>query len=147
MIAFMTRLALISLLPCVLLADEPKFDFSDALRKGLFAEESTRDLKSATQHYQSILDAYGRQRQYAGTALYRLAEIKRMQGDKETAAKLYQRVLTEFADDETLAKLSRENLSALGVPMAVTQSNAPPAEDSETREIARLRTLLASGPT
>ena len=141
----MKILALALLLPCVLLAAEPPLDLSEALRKGLFAEEATRDLKAATQHYQAIIDAYGTQRKYAGTALFRLAEIKRKEGDKDAAAKLYQRVVAEFADDETLAKLSRENLKAMGAEIAGAPSAAEVA-DEEAKEIARLTALFASSP-
>ena len=141
----MKILALALLLPCILLAAEPPLDLSEALRKGLFAEEATRDLKAATQHYQAIIDAYGTQRKYAGTALFRLAEIKRKEGDTDAAAKLYQRVVAEFADDETLAKLSRENLKAMGAEIAGAPSAAEVA-DEEAKEIARLTALFASSP-
>lgn len=141
----MKRFALALLLPCLVVADEPSLDLSEALRKGLFAEEATRDLKTAAEHYQAIIDAYGKQRRYAGTALYRLAEIKRKQGDKDAAAKLYQRVVVEFPDDETLAKLSRENLTTLGVEIAGTP-NAPNVVDEEAKEIARLTALFESSP-
>ena len=141
----MKRFALALLLPCLVVADDPSLDLSEALRKGLFAEEATRDLKTAAEHYQAIIDAYGKERQYAGTALYRLAEIKRKQGDRDAAAKLYQRVVVEFPDDETLAKLSRENLTTLGVDIAGTP-NAPTVVDEEAKEIARLTALFESSP-
>lgn len=141
----MKILALALFLPCVLLAAEPPLDLSEALRKGLFAEEATRDLKAATQHYQAIIDAYGTQRKYAGTALFRLAEIKRKEGDKDAAAKLYQQVVVEFADDQTLASLSRDNLKALGVKTASTENEAAMVDD-ETKEIARLTALFETSP-
>ena len=145
MIAFMKHFVFALLLPCLAVADEPSLDLSEALRKGLFAEEATRDLKTAAEHYQAIIDAYGKQRQYAGTALYRLAEIKRKQGDKDAAAKLYQRIVVEFPDDETLAKLSRENLTALGMEIA-DAPNAPAVVDEEAKEISRLTALFESSP-
>jgi tetratricopeptide (TPR) repeat protein len=88
---------------------------AEKLRQGLFAEEAERDLEKAAKAYEAAVQLYNADRRQAATALFRLAEIRRKQGNAQEAAQLYQRVLAEFAEDATLAKLSRENLSGMGL--------------------------------
>lgn len=132
--------------PCTLLAADGPVDFSEAMRKGLFAEEATRDLDAAAREYQSIIDSYATQRQHAGTALFRLAEIRRKQGKKDEAAKLYQRVVAEFSNDETLARLSRENLLGMGQSLEAAKPGSASAPDEEEQEIARIKRLAKESP-
>jgi len=89
-------------------------DLQSLLRDALFEEEATRDLTKAAAGYETLLTKWGEQRQLAASALFRLAEVRRKQDRKDDAIKLYQRLLTEFADVEPQAKLSRENLAGLG---------------------------------
>lgn len=130
----------------LLAVDIPTDAAAEALRKGLFAEEALRDFKQASQAYQEVIDSYTSQRLHAGTALFRLAEIKRKQGDKDSAAKLYQRVAAEFGEDETLVKLSRENLLAMGMAAPVAGASVTAMQDEEEREIARVTTLAKNSP-
>ena len=137
-------------------ADEKKDLSSDKsslqsqLQSALFAEEATRDLPAAAAAYEKLLIDYATQRQLAATALFRLAEVRRKQDQKDAAIKLYQRLLTEFPDTEPQARLSRENLTALGVKdiPAPGQLTAPaiPMDPDEERELNRLKTLLENGP-
>lgn len=93
-------------------AQEPPL--SDLLRDGLYAEEVTRDAEAAAKQYEQVLARYAEQREFAATALFRLAEVRRKQDRKDDAIQLYQRFLTEFPDSATQAKLARENLATLG---------------------------------
>jgi ankyrin repeat protein len=141
----MRLIAIALCLPGFCVAAEPPLDLSEAMRQGLFAEEATRDLKTAEQHYQAIVDAYGTQRKFAASALFRLAEIKRKQGDKAAAAKLYQRVMNEFADDEALAKISGENLTALGIKVPTRKTSVPDV-DLEEQEMLRIDLIMKDSP-
>ena len=89
-------------------------NLSTLLRDALFEEEATRDLTKAAAGYEALLAKWTEHRQLAASALFRLAEVRRKQDRKDDAIKLYQRLLTEFADVEPQAKLSRENLVGLG---------------------------------
>ena len=115
---------------------------AEKLRQGLFAEEAERDLEKAAKAYEAAVQLYNADRRQAATALFRLAEIRRKQGNAQEAAQLYQRVLAEFAEDATLAKLSRENLSGMGLTPAETSSTV----DAEAAEIARLDSLFKTSP-
>src|SRR4051794_25212787 len=68
-------------------------DARQLLQEGLFEEEATRDLAKAAAAYQAVIGQYDGQRQLAGTALFRLAEIRAKQGQAAEATALYQRVL------------------------------------------------------
>jgi ankyrin repeat protein len=128
----------------------PTPDLQSQLQAALFAEEATRDLPAAAAAYEQLLIDYATQRQLAATALFRLAEVRRKQDQKDAAIKLYQRLLAEFPDTEPQARLSRENLTALGVKdlPAPGQLMAPaiPMDPDEERELNRLKTLLENGP-
>ncbi|MBK8090718.1 MAG: ankyrin repeat domain-containing protein [Verrucomicrobiaceae bacterium] len=132
---------LLMFLACSLQAADTN-PIAEKLRQGLFAEEAERDLEKAAKAYEAAVQLYNADRRQAATALFRLAEIRRKQGDAKEAAQLYQRVLAEFADDEALARLSRENLAGMGVSPAAP---APTVND-EVAEIARLESLFKTSP-
>ncbi len=113
------------------------------LQDGLFEEEANRNLEKAAAAYESLLSAFEQQRQYAATALFRLAEVRAKQNRKEDAIALYQRVVAEFGKDP-LAKLSRERLSSLGTSAPV--EGAPAIADKEAEEIKRLEDLVKNSP-
>jgi tetratricopeptide (TPR) repeat protein len=93
-------------------AEEPAL--RDLLRDGLYAEEVTRDPDAAAKHYEQLLARYSEQRDFAASALFRLAEVRHKQNRKDDAIQLYQRLLAEFPNAEAETKLARENLAALG---------------------------------
>lgn len=116
---------------------------SESLRQGLYQEEVKRDPAAAAKHYQEVLNQYARQTPIAATALFRLAEIRKAQGDNGEAIALYQRLLAEFPRADTEGKLALERLADLGVK---SQSPNVPRTDEEDAEIERLRALFASSP-
>jgi tetratricopeptide (TPR) repeat protein len=122
------------LLPLATLAAD---DLSSALQKGLFEEEGNQNLPAAIQAYQSLLSASDDQRRLAATALFRLAECYRKLGQTNDAVAQYQRLLRDYADQGTLATLSRQNLTGLGAtqPTRTSSSGSFPdnAVDSSIR--------------
>src|SRR5205809_7742898 len=90
-------------------------DLATALQRGLFEEEANHNLDAAIQAYQSVINQYDKDRKLAATAIFRLGESYRKQAKTNEAAAQYERVLREFADQSTLADLSRKNLD-LAVP-------------------------------
>src|SRR5216117_2688484 len=85
-------------------------DLSAALQRGLFEEEANHNLDAAIQAYQSVINQYDKDRKLAATAIFRLGESYRKQGKTNEATAQYERVLREFADQSTLADLSRNYL-------------------------------------
>jgi Flp pilus assembly secretin CpaC len=68
--------------------------------------------------YETAVSHFDSQRKSAATAVFRLAECHRKLGRSQEAIALYRRVQTEFADQATLADLSRTHLARLGVQPA-----------------------------
>lgn len=122
-------------------------DLQSLLQKALFAEEATRDLTQAANGYEALLTVWGKQRQLAATALFRLAEVRRKQDQKEEAIKLYQRFLKEFGDIDPQARLSRENLAGMGVKEipGQTKETGPAMSPEEQAELTRLKGLAENG--
>lgn len=121
----------------------PSRTIKQLLQDGLFEEEANRNLEKAAVAYEALLDGFEQQRQFAATALFRLAEVRAKQGRKEDAIALYQRVITDFRNDP-LAKTSREKLAALGG--AEPAEGTPGIADKEAAEIARLQDLVKNSP-
>lgn len=119
-------------------------DLSTALQKGLFEEEANQNLPAAIKAYESLLAANDAQRKLAATALFRLGECYRKLGQTNDAVAQYQRLIRDYADQTTLATLSRQNLRGLGVvparPIAETDHQVAAGVALESRE--RLRELL-----
>ena len=67
-----------------------------ALRKGIVEEETNRDLNAAIRSYQAVLAQYDEDRKSAATALFRIAECYRKQGNRKEAIAAYSRVLPGF---------------------------------------------------
>lgn len=116
------------------------------LREALFQEEAVRDLGKAVEGYEKVIEAYEKDREFAATALFRLAEVKRKQQLAEEAIRLYRRVLQEFPQHEPLARLSEENLVALGESPGEASNGRLGFADEESRELARLRGLAKNSP-
>lgn len=144
-ILFISALALTSCLSAAETAPE------DLLRQGLFEEEANHDFEKAAERYRSVIAAHDRQRALAASATFRLGEIARKKNDKEAAALAFRTVAERFPEQEEVARMSRENLTALGMaPAAAPKTDTPPdpfAEaDPEDTEIARLKEIAGKSP-
>ncbi len=122
-------------------AEEP--ELSRLLRDALYTEEVSRDPEGAAKAYEEILQRHDRQRAFAATALFRLAEVRRKQERDDESVELYQRLIREFPDAAAESKLAKENLAALGgeIPPAGT---GPGGEEAE--ELRRLQELAETAP-
>ncbi|HEY5910392.1 MAG TPA: ankyrin repeat domain-containing protein [Verrucomicrobiae bacterium] len=89
-------------------------DLTTTLQKALFEEEANHNLDAAIQLYQSVVTQFDKDRKLAATAVFRLAECYRKQGNTNDATAQYERVLREFADQTQLTGLSRQCLATLG---------------------------------
>jgi ankyrin repeat protein len=98
-------------------------DPETTLQRGLFEEEANHDLPAAIRAYQSVVSQFDQNRKLAATAVFRLGECYRRQGRTNEAAAQYERVLREFSDQSPLIALSRQNLSAMGVAVAATDTS------------------------
>src|SRR5688572_20169318 len=77
-------------------------DLSSALQRGLFEEEANHNLDAAIAAYQSVATQFDKDRKLAATAIFRLGEVYRKQGKTNEANAQYERVVREFADQQTL---------------------------------------------
>jgi ankyrin repeat protein len=89
-------------------------DMATVLQRGLFEEEANRNLDAAIQAYQSVANQFDKDRRLAATAIFRLGECYRKQGDTNAATAQYDRIVREFPDQSALTTLSRQSLAALG---------------------------------
>ncbi|MFT7301240.1 MAG: ankyrin repeat protein [Akkermansiaceae bacterium] len=115
----------------------------ELLRDGLFAEESEGDLKTATEKYEALLKAFEVERKVAAVALFRLASIKRKQGDEKATLTLYEDFAKKFGDVEPQATLVKENYRALA---GKDLRNGALAETDEERKLAELKKLETTSP-
>lgn len=106
-------------------------DLTTTLQRGLFEEEANQNLTAAIAAYQSVAAQFDKDRKLAATAVFRLGECYRKQGDTNHAAAQYERVLRDFSDQAQLATLSRQNLAGLGAPAA---TSAPPLLSNASRQ-------------
>jgi ankyrin repeat protein len=111
-------------------------DLTSALQKGLFEEEANHDLNAAIRQYQAIAAQFDKDRKLAATAIFRLGECYRKQGNTNDANVQYERVLHEFADQTVLATLSQQNLALLGGTTTATPN--PPVTNAARDEQKRL---------
>jgi ankyrin repeat protein len=137
----MMNFLMASFLTLPLLAQEKSM--SDGLRDALYLEEVKRDPAAAASAYESLLDGYAQQQQFAATALFRLAEIRRAEGRKDEAIALYQRLIAQFPNADAKTKLAKENLAALGAKMPETGAAVV---DKEELELQRLKSMHESSP-
>ena len=111
-------------------------DLTTALQRGLFEEEANQNLGAAIQAYQTVANQFDKDRKLAATAIFRLGECYRKQGNTNDAATQYDRILRDFSDQPTLVTLSRQNLAALGT--APVAPPAPVISDAARQEQKRL---------
>jgi ankyrin repeat protein len=111
-------------------------DLTTALQRGLFEEEANQNLGAAIQAYQSVASQFDKDRKLAATAIFRLGECYRKQGNTNDAATQYERILRDFSDQPTLIALSRQNLTAMGSAPSATSTAI--LSDSGRQEQKRL---------
>ena len=121
---------------------------NDTLQKGLLEEEANHNLEAAIQAYQSVTAQSDEQRKVAATAIFRLGECYRKLGKTPEAATYYERILRDFADQEPLVKLSRENLSAMGVSVKASDPSGETAvtTSAEAQELEKIKTIVKNSP-
>jgi ankyrin repeat protein len=153
-----TKILLPLFLLAAMLARGETNNLATLLQQGLFEEQANRNLDAAIVDYQSLAAQFDKDRQLAATAVFRLGECYRAQNKTNEAAVQYQRVLRDFADQQTLSNLSRQNLTALGAeiknPASAPIDSAKIFDDAgreiqrhdEDREIHRLQQTMKDSP-
>jgi len=116
------------------------------LQHGLFEEEANHNLDAAIKAYQAVVSQSDEQRKVVATALFRLGECYRKLGKTNEATAFYQRILREFADQEQLVGLSRENLSKSGSLLASDQPSGRVATNAEAEYLVRIRAMVKDSP-
>jgi ankyrin repeat protein/N-acetylneuraminic acid mutarotase len=111
-------------------------DVTSALQRGLFEEEANQNLGAAIQAYQTVANQFDKDRKLAATAIFRLGECYRKQGNTNDAATQYERILREFSDQPTLVTLSRQSLAGMGSVSPAPANSA--ISDSARQEQKRL---------
>ncbi len=86
----------------------------ERFQSALMQEEGLRNYEAAIREYEGVIAALDEQRRLAASAVYRLGECFRKLGRTNEAVAQYERLLAEFAGEESLARLSRQNLAGLG---------------------------------
>jgi ankyrin repeat protein len=141
-------------------------DLTALLQRGLIEEQANRNLDAAIADYRSLALQFDQDRQLAATAVFRLGECYRAQGRTNEAAAQYQRVLRDFSEQQTLAALSRQDLTGMGMAGSETaaagkagaessrnvqgsqnsQYQVDATAEDESREILRVRILIQNSP-
>ncbi len=85
------------------------------LQQGMFEEEANHNLPAAMVNYQELANQFDKDRQLAATAIFRLGECCREEGDTNNAAREYQRIIREFPDQQSLVTLSCQDLAGMGI--------------------------------
>jgi len=117
-----------------------------ALQKGLFEEEANRNLGEAIKAYQAATALFDQDRKLAATAIFRLAECYRKQGNTNDALAQYQRVVGEFGDQSEVNTPARQALLALGGASMPGPAAAGPGATPEADEIARIAEMIRNSP-
>jgi len=130
---------------------------ANLLQQGLFEEQASRNYEAAIADYQNLAAQFDKDRQLAATAVFRLGECYRALGRTNEAIVQYQRILHDFADQQTLAGLSRQDLTGMGfaeiqVPAKGTVGGISPGQpiatvsDPEDAEILRIQQMIQNSP-
>ncbi len=112
---------------------------SVSLRKGIVEEETKASLSTALEQYQDVLSKYAEARLTAATALFRIGECYRREGNRTQAVSAYERVIQEFSDQPKLVAQSRTILSTI---YSVSPTGA--ADPRQKAAQARLNELAAA---
>ncbi len=121
-------------------------DITALLQKGLFEEEANHNFEAAMRQYQAAIDGFDTDRQLAATAVFRLGECYRKLGKTNEAVVQYERVLRDFADQTTLAGLSREYLAGKTPAAAEVGGGTTIATSAEDEEVRKIREMIRNSP-
>ena len=132
-----TKLCVLIFLLAAALAQAQTNNLTALLQSGLFEEQANRNLDAAIADYTSLAMQFDKDRQLAATAVFRLGECYRAQGKTNEAAAQYQRILRDFSDEQTLATLSRQNLTGMGM----TKTETAAAENSDVQLWNKLKDM------
>jgi ankyrin repeat protein len=127
-----TKLGVLIFLLAAALAQAQTNSLTALLQQGLFEEQANQNLDAAIADYSSLAKQFDKDRQLAATAVFRIGECYRMQSRTNEAAEQYERILRDFSDQTTLATLSRQNLTGMG--MAEPSSTASPSAAALTQQ-------------
>lgn len=92
---------------CLELAGQSASAWRESFDRGLMQEEIHDNPEQAIEHYRSVVEAFDEERDLIAMSIYRLAECLRKTDNLDEALPLYQRIVNEFGDRESLALLSR----------------------------------------
>src|ERR1041384_6529986 len=95
---------------------------TEKLQRGLFEEEANHNLDAAIKEYQAVVAQSDEQRKVVATALFRLGECYRKLGRTNEANAQFQRILSDFSEQEQLVTLSRRM-----VPPSTMRTSTVPA--------------------
>lgn len=87
---------------------------NELFQRGLIEEEAQRDLPAAIRTYEEVVRQLDSQRRLEAAVIFRLGETYRKLGRTNEAVRSYQRVISDYAEEDTLVTLSRQNLLGLG---------------------------------
>ncbi len=118
----------------------------EAFRQGLYIEEVEGDAEAALKVYAELNARVDRLQDLGAKALFRQAECLRKLERTADAIAAYEAVLARYPANETLARLSRENLAALGKPLEKTSAAVSSIPLAEAEAIAQLRLLVENSP-
>ncbi len=105
---------------------------NELLQKGLFEEEANHNLDAAIKAYQSVITQQDDQRKLAATAVFRLGECYRKLGRTNEATAQYERILSDFAEQPSLAALSRQYLG-----QTASEQSAPSRASNDAQATQR----------
>lgn len=99
--------------------------YQEKLTRGILAEESQHDFKSALAIYADIVHSADQQRGTIASALYRLAETQRRIGQTNEATQNYRRLINEYPESTNLVQLARQQIAG------PTPTSSNPVADEE----------------
>lgn len=85
----------------------------DIFRRGLMEEEFNQNPAAAAQAYREVIAALDAQRKMAATAVFRLGECYRKQGQTNEAVAQFERVTRDFSDQSQLVELAQQRVAEL----------------------------------
>lgn len=94
-------------------------NLTELLQQGMIEEQANHNMDAAISNYEALSTQFDKDRQLAATAIFRLGECYREEGQTNQAAAEYRRILNEFPDQKTLGMLSRQDLAGMGAAPSV----------------------------